>query len=57
MDLFNIAVETTERYIQHPRVSEEEARKQVAALKNAAQTEEQKEQVQALERALTQRVR
>jgi hypothetical protein len=55
VDLFSIAVETTQRYIQHPRVSEQDAHKQVAALKTAAQTPEQKEQVQTLEQALAQR--
>jgi hypothetical protein len=55
VDLFNLAVETTKKYIQHSRVSEQDARKQVAALKDAAQTPEQKEQVQTLEQVLTQR--
>lgn len=55
MGLFNLAVETTERYIQHPRVKREDAEKQIAALRAVAQTLEQKDQIRVLEQILAQR--
>ena len=55
MELFSLAIETTERYIQNTRVTIKDAQRQIAALRKAARTDEEKYKVKALETTLAQR--